>query len=72
MSIVRDPGGPPSPLDICFCGERLHEHPTTIGCLEFQSLRNVTNNLANAISELVETLLLVNVLGAVTALEDKQ
>ena len=57
MTILRDPSGLPSPLDICLCGERLHEHPTKLGCMEFQSIRFALNTQANAIAELVEKLL---------------
>jgi hypothetical protein len=58
VSILRDPSGPLSPLDICLCGERIYEHPTKLGCMEFQSIRFALNIQANAIAELVETLVL--------------
>ena len=57
MESLRDPGGEESSLDICFCGERAYQHPTEDGCMEFQSLRRVTNTIANALTDLVVALL---------------
>jgi hypothetical protein len=72
VSIPRDPGGAPSPLDICFCGYREARHPTLDGCSEFQSLRHITNVIANTISEVVETLLLAKVAQVVADLEEEK
>lgn len=62
--IPRDPGGPETPLDICFCGERKPAHPTADGCMEFQSFRLVTNTIANVVSDVVETLVLIKMADA--------
>ena len=54
--IPRDPSGEEPSLDICFCGERAYQHPIEDGCMEFQSIRHVTNVLANSIADLVTAL----------------